>query len=296
MRNPWNRALRALACGAVCVTVFGVSVASAGTGPDPTEPAAPDGQRALAAISSGAVRLSADANGRVHYLTTSPGHPLVAAASVRSAGVAPATAARAHLGDFARVFGVANVADLKAGATVASGEFKVVRFRQTHGGLSVIGGELAVTVDAAGSLVAINGEIGDVDGVTTTAKVSAATAASHALGSTAKAKKIATTRLRAAAPVLSVYDPSLIGPGDGLGSRSVWKLEVTAVDRADIKQYVLVDARDGHVALSFSQIETRDSRRTAGCATSPTCRTPTTPARPGSPHGSRVRPPPESPT
>ncbi|MFC7480243.1 hypothetical protein ACFQX7_09625 [Luedemannella flava] len=40
------------------------------------------------------------------------------------------------------------------------GAAEVVRFQQTYGGLPVIGGQLAVTVNSAGGLLAINGEAG----------------------------------------------------------------------------------------------------------------------------------------
>jgi len=68
--------------------------------------------------------------------------------------------------------------------------------------------------------------------------------------------------LQAGAPVLSIYDPRLLGPGQGGPVRLVWRLEVTPLRLLPIRELVLVDARTGGVALHFNQVDTAKNRIT----------------------------------
>jgi Zn-dependent metalloprotease len=261
----------AAAAANLATEVSGVPAAYAVTNGAPAAPVKPTGDRARDAIASGAVKVGADKTGKVHYVTTPAGKPLKAP----SAASGPAAQARAQLNDFAKVFGVKSGSSFKTTETLTAGKRHVVRFQQTVGDAPVIGGELAVTVDGNGGLIAINGEAGDVGGVSASGSVTAATAKAHAIAATARSAKVDAGTLVASAPELSVYDPTLVGPADRLGTRPVWRVEITSPDRPDVNQYVLIDARTGNVALSFSQVEQAKDRRVCDfhsvVAADPTC-------------------------
>jgi Zn-dependent metalloprotease len=216
---------------------------------------APDKPVAAVVGATNAPTIQVGDNGLARYLTTPADQPIAPPADL-PAGASPETAARAHLRALGAAFGIKDEAkELRTVAALPQGRTSVVRFQQTYGGLPVIGGGLAVTVNGAGGLLAINGETGDTADATTKATISAATARQHAIASVARGLKVPAAKLRASKPTLSLYDASLIGPDAIPGARPVWQLEVTAPTRADIDRYVLVDALGGQVALSFSQVE-----------------------------------------
>ncbi|GAA1773026.1 M4 family metallopeptidase [Luedemannella helvata] len=194
-------------------------------------------------------------NGLAHYLSAPAGEPIAPPADL-PAGASSEEAARAHLRTYGAAFGVTDQAkDLTTVRSFGQGAANVVRFQQTYGGLPVIGGQLAVTVNKAGGLLAINGEAATTEGATTKATVSAADAKKNAIASTARKLKISASKLRAGKASLSLYDASLVGPETIPGARPVWHIEVTAPSRPDVNQFVLVDARSGHIALTFSQVK-----------------------------------------
>ncbi|MFC7481273.1 M4 family metallopeptidase [Luedemannella flava] len=209
-------------------------------------------------------------NGRARHLAITPGSRVAAA---RPRGGSPESAARAHLATYGAAFGVRDQArELRAVVTVPQDGHELVRFQQTRAGLPVIGGELVVTLDTDGALLAINGETSADTAPVDAATVSAATAREHAIAATARAAGVAAATLQASEPTLSVYDPSLVGPATTRATETVWRLEVTSPTRPDISRYVLVNATDGHVALSFSRIATASepNRQVCDLANAPT--------------------------
>jgi Zn-dependent metalloprotease len=170
----------------------------------------------------------------------------------------PVEAARSHASQLAGRFGVRDAANelAVAGQTQLS-DAKVVHFAQTINGVPVIGGQLNVLVDAAGNLRSMNGETSTA-ALSGQAKVTARAAADTAIKVTAKATRMPESALQADDPVLSGYDPELIGgPGS---AATVWKVEVTAGKGMGVRQLVLVNAEDGRVVLSFSQVAHADRR------------------------------------
>jgi Zn-dependent metalloprotease len=213
----------------------------------------PDPAASVDAAAANSPSIQIGDSGRARSLTTPKGRPIPPPAGL-PAGASPETAARAHLASLGKAFGVDNAAkELRTVGSLSQGNARVVRFQQTHSGVPVIGGELAVIVNTDGGLLAINGETGDVAGAATKAKVSAATARDHAVAATARAAKVPAHDLRAGKATLALYDASLVGPGGFAGTRPVWHVNVTAPDRPEVNQYVLVDAESGHIALTFSQ-------------------------------------------
>ncbi len=205
--------------------------------------------RAASAVKNGQVVPHLNASGHVTFVAAPAGRPLPA-----TGGSNPGAIARANIDDFASMFGIAHPkTDLTQVTTLQVAAGSIARFQQKHNGLPVIAGQLVVSQTAKGALEAISGEASTTDNVSTKASVSAQQAALAAVNATAAVSKIHAGSLSAGTPVLSIYDPSLLNRIDPLGTRIVY--QVTVNDRTDpaVNQYVLVDARTGTVALSFSQ-------------------------------------------
>ncbi len=170
----------------------------------------------------------------------------------------PAEAARSHANQLANMFGVRDATkELGVSGETQLSDAKVVHFAQTINGVPVIGGEINVLVDGAGNLRGMNGETSTA-ALSGKAKVTARAAADTAIKATAKATRMPEQALKAGNPVLSGYDPVLIGgPGS---AATVWKVEVTAGKGMGVRQLVLVNAEDGRVMLSFSQVAHADRR------------------------------------
>ena len=179
----------------------------------------------------------------------------------------PAEAARSHANQLANMFGVRDATkELGVSGETQLSDAKVVHFAQTINGVPVIGGEINVLVDGAGNLRSMNGETSKA-ALSGKANVTARDAADTAIKATAKATRMPERALKASNPVLSGYDPELIGgPGS---AATVWKVEVTAGKGKGVRQFVLVNAEDGRVVLSFSQVAHAD-RRTCDFTTFPT--------------------------
>ncbi len=170
----------------------------------------------------------------------------------------PAEAARSHANQLANMFGVRDATkELGVSGETQLSDAKVVHFAQTINGVPVIGGEINVLVDGAGNLRGMNGETSTA-ALSGKANVTARAAADTAIKATTKATRVPEQALKAGNPVLSGYDPVLIGgPGS---AATVWKVEVTAGKGLGVRQVVLVNAEDGRVVLSFSQVAHADRR------------------------------------
>lgn len=149
-------------------------------------------------------------DGALHALV--PARPLARPAGLAQ-HAAPATIAKGFLAGKAKAFG-ANAADLRPTETVSFGtKGSTVRFQQTLGGLPVLGGELVVSLDAAGALQSITGEAAGGS-----ALVGARTGASAAQVSRARAfvaKRTGVEHLRAHRVDTVVFNPQLLGLPSG---------------------------------------------------------------------------------
>jgi bacillolysin len=208
----------------------------------------------LSASTEGSARVSRHARtGEVRFVGTVPGSP-VPRPSGLVGDASPERSARAFLDGYGALFGVRDQATQLDVLTRRGGAHgsTAVRFQQTHRGLPVIGGELVVTVDAAGNTLSANGETSSGLTVGTTPRVRAAAAAEAAKQAAAKAHHVPAAQLRTASPQLSVYDPALLdAPGPRLQSL-VWRTEVRSAD-GDVRELVLVDAVTGAVPLHFDR-------------------------------------------
>ncbi|HEX2177513.1 MAG TPA: M4 family metallopeptidase [Nocardioidaceae bacterium] len=218
--------------------------------PEPARTAAEAAERLLRADAVGTVRLSGEDDGTAEFVGL--GRPVADPAA--PASVTPVQAAGAHLDRYGALLGVDEPdSQLEPTAVVdAAGGSHVVKFTQRVDGLPVIGGELAVSVDADGDLEAVNGETTDTDVVAPAPSARAAAAVRTAVTTTARRHGVKPSTLTAGPARQWYFDPELVGSPDPLGPRPVWRVEVS--DGAGIDQLVLIDTATGRVAESVNQV------------------------------------------
>lgn len=137
-----------------------------------------------------------------------------------------------------------------------------VRFQQVRQGVPVIGGELIVNMDANHSLLSMNGEVTNNRVLALQPTINANGARATALAAVAKWHRLSTDILEATNPELSIYEPRLIGPGQAQ-TRLVWRVQVKPRVTKPVRELVLVDARDGTIALHFNQVPDAKNRITS---------------------------------
>lgn len=192
-----------------------------------------------------------DGDGEAQLVATL-GDPVDAAGVPAQASAVQAAAA--HVTRYAALFGLDQPrAELDASQVVTtSGGDRIVKFTQQVDGLPVIGGELAVSLDATGAMESVNGETTDAEGVLPAPSEAGAAATRTALTTTARTYGVPAASLTAAPAQQWFYDPALIGSPDPFGARPVWRVEVS--DGGSIHQLVLVDAAGGGVVESVNQV------------------------------------------
>jgi len=179
--------------------------------------------------------------------------------ALHTPGASPGQPARdsamAHLQQYGPLFGVRDMSTsltVKRESINGAGGPKV-RFQQLSDGVPVIGGELNVNLDANHNLLSMNGRLMTKPRTFSIEPgVSAASAGRTALEAVSKWYGVDQGALRNLTPVLSIYDPQLIGPGT-FPARLVWRTEVTPTALTPIRELVLIDAQSGVIALHFNQ-------------------------------------------
>ena len=218
----------------------------------------PAGERRAAELErqlgSGAeVRLSAE-TGFVRFLGTTPRRPVNRPPGL-GADAGAETAARAYLRLYGEGFGVRDERrQLKLDEESANRRGDAsVRFQQLYEDVPVLGGQLVVNLDRNRNLKSMSGELLPPSSLRVEPRIGRDEAGETAIAAVAKDEGLAAGLLQAARPELRVYDSRLLG-GPGLDApRLVWETEVTATGRP-IREFVLVDAGLGSVALRFDQI------------------------------------------
>ena len=212
-----------------------------------------DSAASLARALGPAVDVSAqsEAGSGITFIGTDPG-----AAITLRAGTPRAAALEA--GErFGKQFGLGADAELSvSGLERLRDGRSAAHLQQMIDGVPVLGGELAVGLDDGGDLLSIGGELEPDGGIDTAPAVGALAAAATATAAVAKDTGLTTSELQASTPLLSIYDPRILG-GPGLDlPRAVWRIEVrNDGSPVTVRDLVLVDADLGNVALSFSEIE-----------------------------------------
>ena len=202
--------------------------------------------------------------GKVRFIGTTQEHA-ISRPSALAVSASPEAAARAYMTAYGKLFGIEDQArQLRAeGVEVAGKDRSVVRFRQVHEDVPVLGGELNVQVDGANNLLVATGEVLPDISLDTKPGVGAQEAQRTALEYIAKPYEEEPNGLQATEPKLWIFDPTLLG-GPGLRvPKLVWRMDVTPVGQPDeFRELVLVDAERGNVALNFDQVENALNRRT----------------------------------
>ncbi len=254
-----KRSLSRVLIGTVAAALVFIASADAAT---PRNSSTSPEQTVLQGLVDQGARISRDPHsGRVSFIGTNPGRALAVAGM--AAGQAPTDNARAALNRYAGLFGITDPGtELRSIRQVDTPDGRsMVRYRQLYQGLPVIGGEIIVNMDSVGHMSSMNGEAMPGLALDSTPAIGAAQAQQRAVDSVAALYNIDASLLAAATPTLSVYAPSLIGPQD-LGATLVWQLEVESSPANGIDEYVLVDAKAGHIALHFSRVDSAKQRKT----------------------------------
>lgn len=164
----------------------------------------------------------------------------------------PGLAAGHRAGDF-------ELESVSAGALPGQ---SLVRLRQHAAGVPVIAGEAVVLVSGEGAAKAANVEASRIGSKQGQAKLNAGAAANAAIAATAERTGAPRGGLSTSRPVLSIYDPALLGDPRGGAPTLVWRMTVRA-DSAEgpIRRDVFVDAADGSIVNSIQAVAAALNRR-----------------------------------
>ena len=200
----------------------------------------------LRARSDAPLSVTRTANGAaVRSVGTRAGSP------IRVGGTDPAGT---FLDRYGRLLGADRADLVPIGDEPLLGGGTATRYQQTIDDVPVLGGELSVQVDADGGVLSSLADLSHGGpGIDTTPTVRPVAARRAAVAATARAVEADPSSLSASAPEPWIYDPSVIGPPSTLAPRLTWRVDVTSTTDA-VRQLVLVDAEDGTIALSFSQL------------------------------------------
>jgi bacillolysin len=244
---------RLLGVASLSLVLIAPALPAAATSSQPAGSSNPVARKAHQAGGGSKVTVRRDQRGQAHYIGAAAGRVL---ARNTDPGMSPAAAARQHLDRYAADFGISSPArDLQTDSVekLAPGQ-SVVRFQQTEHGLPVLGGQLVSVLDGANNLLSVTGETST--GVrSSTYSVTSRVARAAAVHVTAADHGLGARDLQATAPQQWMYDASLFDSTAAAGSYAVWRLEVTARDRLDVRELVLVDGATGRVVLHVDEIE-----------------------------------------
>ncbi|HSF80847.1 MAG TPA: M4 family metallopeptidase, partial [Anaerolineales bacterium] len=206
--------------------------------------------------------------GKVRFMRPSSGLAIPQPGAL-AAGATPQMAAMNFLAGYGEMFGLRDPASeltvmkertLEPESAEAIGR-SFVRYQQVYQGIPIMGGELIVQLDAKNEVRSVSGEVLPDLAQDTRPRLSAEAAAENARASISKLYELEAGSMLVSTPELWIYNPVLTG-GHGVRQDSlVWRMTVTHPERIDIRELVLVDARDGTLALNFNQVDTAKVRR-----------------------------------
>ena len=209
-------------------------------------------------------------SGRVSFISPESGRVLVAAKALGTF-IRPQDPALALVKRFGSEFGLRNPgSELSEIETSRPEDGRViVRYQQNHQGIPVMGGELIVNTNDNGDLYSVSGEVSPNLSLPTQPKVGPAQARDSALQSVAKWYEKTSADFSASAPVLWIFDESLLQPSKR-PVELVWRMEVTSVDNSmPVRELVLVNAQRGGISLHFNQVDTAWSAQTSNTLQDP---------------------------
>jgi Zn-dependent metalloprotease len=197
--------------------------------------------------------------GQLTFLGADPASP-IEVPGTQFRGTAGAQAA-ALLEVYGREFGLSNPSEELAliQSTQSGLGRSSTRYQQQYRGIPVLAGELTMNRDAQGRLLSMLGEISPGLSVSSDPTLSAEAATALAKGVIAKQYALSDVDLAVSPPELWIYDEQLLRPSSRPATL-VWRIEVTGMQRLDIRELVLVDALTGAIVLHFNQVHTAKDR------------------------------------
>ncbi|MCX7626409.1 MAG: M4 family metallopeptidase, partial [Candidatus Sumerlaeaceae bacterium] len=226
--------------------------------------------RALVASSGQGARVSYhSATGKLRFFGTAPGKGAVSPRiqSLSASGQPPEVTARAFLQEYGEGFGIKSPDRELATRRVryVGVGRSVVRFQQEYQGLPVIGGELIVHQDEKRAVTCAIGEVMPELSLNTNPALSSAQAEEIAKMLCAKYYGVLPGSLVASPAQLSVYVPALLDSRSTQPPMLVWQTEVQDSGEKPVREYVLVHALTGKIALHFNKIYHLKNRMVYDC-------------------------------
>src|SRR4051794_3499661 len=198
--------------------------------------------------------------GAVRFIGTAAGRPIARPAGF-TASSAPGTVGRAYLRAHAVALGLGAADGLRRLRVLPQPRGgTTVRYQQVVGGVPVLAGEFAVTLDRANRIQSVAGEALPGTAVDTTPALSAAAAARRAIASVARTDRAPRGQLRAGEAALQLFDPRLAGGPGRPATVLVWSVGVHSTADAELRRTVLVDARRGTIVLALDATEEAKQR------------------------------------
>lgn len=198
--------------------------------------------------------------GRLKFLGFEQGYQVAGSPVMRKdvAAGSEGTAA-AFLERYATLFGVDDPGrDLTVKKTVTDKGRNFIRYQQHYQGLPVIGGELIVHL-YNNAIVTASGKASRISALETAPAITPDEARVTAQRLISALYPESAGQLTASEPVLSVYNPSVFGHDRDV-NQLVWQLELKSGDGAPIREFVLIDAQSGQMALHFNQVDFAKNR------------------------------------
>jgi Zn-dependent metalloprotease len=191
--------------------------------------------------------------GKLRFLGTPPSITLPQPLSIHPDAI-PEVAARSFLNVYGSLFGISDPErelHVKKSRQLRNGR-SVIKFKQVHQGIPVIGGEIIVNMDKAKNIKSINGEVSPEISLDVTPVIDSQEAREMAIGWVSKKYDLPAKNLKILSSELSIYNPVLLGFQMN-ENFLVWKIIVQAKG-GRIKEFVLIDAKTSMIHLHFNQI------------------------------------------
>ena len=168
------------------------------------------------------------------------------------------SAARAFMGSYGKLFGIADQANHLQTARVETDEagLQHVRFSQTQNGVTVFGADLVVHLTANGTVNVVNGyTLSDSDAINTTPTLSEQSASQAAVAYVGLADGYASESS------LVVFNPGLI-TGQPSATYLTYRVRVDSDTQPDQAQWVFIDANTGEVRFAHPAVTDSRNRQT----------------------------------
>ncbi|MFN8493770.1 MAG: M4 family metallopeptidase [Caldilineaceae bacterium] len=172
--------------------------------------------------------------------------------------LAPESVARAFMGSYGNLFGIADQANHLQTVRVETDEagLQHVRFNQTQNGVTVFGADLVVHLAADGSVNVVNGYTApNTDNINTTASLSEQSAAQAAVAYVGLGDGYASENS------LVVFNPGLI-TGQPSTTSLAYRIRVDSDTQPDQAQWVFIDANTGAVRFAYPAVTDSRNRQT----------------------------------